>query len=73
MVEKMNVTYLCDKNVYLWNEQDSSIMLKAITKHGDPVEMTANENRERNRVIQISGSNFFRAGAPFIGLMPTVK
>ena len=30
-------------DVYFWLEQDSSIMLKSITKHGDPVELTATE------------------------------
>ena len=32
--------------VYFWTEQDSSIMLKALTKHGDPVELGAEEVRE---------------------------
>jgi hypothetical protein len=32
--------------VYFWIEQDSSIMLKAVTKHGDPVELGAEEVRK---------------------------
>ena len=32
--------------VYFWLEQDSSIMLKAQTAHGDPVELTADEARD---------------------------
>jgi hypothetical protein len=32
-------------DVYCWLEQESSIMLKAATKFGDPVELTAVEAR----------------------------
>ena len=32
-------------DVYLWLEHDSSIMLKAITRFGDPVELTAEDAR----------------------------
>ena len=32
--------------VYLWLEQDSSIMVKAVSKFGDPVELTSTEARE---------------------------
>ena len=32
-------------DVYCWAEQDSSVMLKAVTKFGDPVELTADEAR----------------------------
>ena len=32
-------------DVYCWLEQDSSVMLKAVTKHGDPVELTATDAR----------------------------
>jgi hypothetical protein len=35
-----------DGDVYFWIEQDSSIMLTAATKHGDPVELTAKEARK---------------------------
>jgi len=34
-----------DGEVYFWLEQDSSIMLKAASAHGDPVELTADETR----------------------------
>lgn len=30
-------------DVRLWGEQDSSIHLKAVTSHGDPVELTSTE------------------------------
>jgi hypothetical protein len=33
-------------DVYCWLEQDSSIMLKAVTQYGDPVELTADEARD---------------------------
>src|SRR5262245_46330722 len=32
-------------DVYCWLEQDSSVMLKAVTRFGDPVELTAEEAR----------------------------
>jgi hypothetical protein len=35
-----------DGDVYFWIEQDSSIMLKALTKQGDPVELNAREARK---------------------------
>lgn len=33
-------------DAYCWLEQDSSIMLKAVTKNGDPVELTRAEATE---------------------------
>jgi len=32
-------------DVYGWVEQESSVMFKAVTRHGDPVELTAEEAR----------------------------
>ena len=32
-------------DVYIWLEQNSSVMLKAVTKFGDPVELTADDAR----------------------------
>jgi hypothetical protein len=32
-------------DVYCWLEQDSSVMLKAVTRFGDPVELTADDAR----------------------------
>ena len=32
-------------DVYCWLEQDASVMLKAVTRFGDPVELTADEAR----------------------------
>ena len=35
-----------EQHVYLWIEQESSIMLKAVdAKHGDPVELSADDAR----------------------------
>ena len=36
---------------YTWLEQDSSIMLKAVTKHGDPLELTAYDARQLAAVL----------------------
>jgi len=33
-------------DVHLWVEAESSVMLKAITKHGDPVDLTSDEAKE---------------------------
>jgi hypothetical protein len=40
------VFYTSDRDVSCWPEQQSSVMLKAITEFGDPVELTATEARE---------------------------
>lgn len=32
-------------DVYMWVEQETSVMLKAVTRDGDPVELTASETR----------------------------
>jgi hypothetical protein len=40
---KPEVFSVSDGNVYCWPEQESSVMLKALTKHGDPVELTKEE------------------------------
>jgi len=32
-------------DVYCWLEQESSVMLKAVTRFGDPVELTARDSR----------------------------
>lgn len=37
--------------VSLWVEQESSIMLKAISKAGDPVELTSNEARNLIKLL----------------------
>ncbi|HEY3915235.1 MAG TPA: hypothetical protein VGN61_12175 [Verrucomicrobiae bacterium] len=38
-------------DIYLWPEQESSIMIKAITKRGDPVELTPEEARELGETL----------------------
>ncbi len=42
--EKPDVARPTD-DVYCWLEQDSSVMLKAVTQFGDPVELTADDAR----------------------------
>jgi hypothetical protein len=37
--------------VYLWVEADSSVMLKAISKGGDPVELGPEEARELGETL----------------------
>lgn len=38
-------------DVYFWIEQESSIHLKAITRHGDPVELTTDEARNLAKAL----------------------
>ena len=40
-----STTNPCD-GVCLWLEQESSIMLKSVDRHGDPVELTALDARK---------------------------
>jgi hypothetical protein len=51
MVDDADVVRPAD-NVYCWIEQGSSIMLKAATRHGDPVESTADEVRSVAAALQ---------------------
>jgi hypothetical protein len=37
--------------VTLWIEQGTSIQLKAVTPHGDPVELSADEAEELGRLL----------------------
>ena len=43
MPEKKEVFTTSDGDAYCWAEQESSVMLKSVTKHGDPVELTKEE------------------------------
>jgi len=36
---------------YLWLEQESSIMLKAVSSYGDPLELTAHDGRQLAEVL----------------------
>lgn len=36
---------------YAWLEQESSVMLKAVTAHGDPLELTADDARRLSAVL----------------------
>ena len=44
--EKKKVIEFENGEVYLWVEQGSAIMLKAVTKEGDPVELFSKTARE---------------------------
>jgi hypothetical protein len=46
-----DVFYISGQDVYCWAEQQSSVMLKAVTQHGDPVELTATEARKLAKVL----------------------
>jgi hypothetical protein len=45
------VTYLAGGDVYLWLEQESSVMLKAVTSSGDPVELEEEDARQLAAVL----------------------
>ena len=42
-MKKPHVFSVCDGDAYCWAEQNSSVMLKAVTMSGDPVELTKEE------------------------------
>ncbi len=44
---------LCIGEVHLWIEQGTSIHLKAVAGHSDPVEMTWEEARELARLLTV--------------------
>jgi hypothetical protein len=41
-------------DVYMWVEQGTSIMLKAVTSSGDPVELTEDETEAVIAALQLS-------------------
>jgi hypothetical protein len=41
--DKEDVFRVSDGEAYCWAEQESSVMLKAVTKSGDPVELSGDE------------------------------
>lgn len=41
--QEPEVFRVSDGDAYCWVEQESSVMLKAVTKYGDPVELTKEE------------------------------
>jgi hypothetical protein len=43
MKENKDVFSVSDGDAYCWAERESSVMLKAVTKSGDPVELTKDE------------------------------
>lgn len=51
MDEDSNVTSIADGQVALWAADERSIHLKAISSHGDPVELNAEEARELAREL----------------------
>ncbi len=46
MSAEANLNKFSDGDVYFWIEQEGAICLKAVTSHGDPVELTAIEAKE---------------------------
>jgi hypothetical protein len=43
-------------DVYCWLEQDSSVMLKAVTRFGKPVELTAADSRAiASALLELAG------------------
>ncbi len=45
-VSKLNVVQLSGGEVTLWLEQGTSVHLRAVTKQGDPVELSVEEAKE---------------------------
>ena len=40
-----------ESEVYLWIEQDSSIMLKAVSEFGDPVELSSKDAKNLAKLL----------------------
>ena len=53
MNDKKDITHLqyFEQEVYCWLEQKSSIMLKAISKYGDPVELSSKDARDLANIL----------------------
>jgi hypothetical protein len=41
-------------DIYIWLEQGTSVMLKAVTSHGDPVELSEHELEAVIAALQLS-------------------
>ena len=52
MPEKSPRVVQIGNEVFLWVEQDSSVMLKTSEPHGDPVELTKQEARHLAKTLQ---------------------
>ncbi len=50
--EQKKVISLCEGEVVLWIEQESSIHLKAATRFGDPVELTRIDALELAKALE---------------------
>jgi len=46
------ITKLSNGDIVMWIESESSLHLKCITKHGDPVELNTEEIKELCDVLQ---------------------
>jgi hypothetical protein len=51
MTNDSEVTSIADGQITLWTADERSIHLKAISPHGDPVELNAEEARELAREL----------------------
>jgi hypothetical protein len=49
--ENSTVIKFSQGEIHLWLEQESSIMIKAVTKSGDPVELECEEARELGEAL----------------------
>jgi hypothetical protein len=56
-----DIKRIADGDVCLWIDQDSSVHIKAVSEHGDPVELTEDEAEELGNAL-ISMSQQLREG-----------
>jgi len=61
-MEKQNYKELpgWEEEVKLWIEQESSVMVKAISKFGDPVELTSEDARNFASILNEAADNLDR-------------
>ena len=50
-MSRPEVVTLASGDVYLWLEQESSVMLKPVTRYGDPVELDEDDVRKLAQVL----------------------
>lgn len=52
MVDSNDVVTMNDGDVVIWTDSNSSLHIKCVTKHGDPVELNADEVAELVTALQ---------------------
>ena len=49
--QSVDIKRFADGDVFLWIEQESSVHIKTVSEHGDPVELTEDEAEELGKAL----------------------